>query len=269
MTIDKKFYTNKGNEIIIKSIENSKKVPGTLSVIIEVNGNKMRNDHLNPEKLKELIDEKTATKYIKEIKKRNNFIKENNINHLYYFTNFKNLESILKNGILSRKELIRKDISYIPSDTRNNPNSNDISLSISHFNYKLLNRLSDHNRKFDTIVLVTNTKPLMMLDTEFSKNTTSYSRTERFNDIEKLFEGDRTYRDSKGLIHTLPSFYPTSPDAEALVKRHVDSKDIVKILSLSMADEYLRKYVNDLAFDYGKDYNTVNEYWPRCDQKGL
>ncbi len=269
MTINKEMYTKEGSIITVKDISKSEKFPGMLSMTIVLNGKELRTDHLEKEKLIKFINDQEVNKKVAELKERKKFLEENKIFKLYHFTNINNLESILKNGILSKKELIKKDIIFIPSTIKPNRNSNDISLSISHINFDLLNKLSNHNRIFNTIVLVTNTNPLIMVGTEFANNTSSYSRIEITKDITKLFEGDRTYRDSNGLKHELPSFYPTNPNAEALVKEKIDPNDITEIIVLHNTDEKIKKKINNLAFDYGKNFYLVKEYWPRCDQKGI
>jgi hypothetical protein len=71
-----------------------------------------------------------------EAEKLKNFIIQRNITHLCHFTRLENLESILKNGICSKKELINNKAQFVFNDeSRLDGYPNAISTSISFPNY--------------------------------------------------------------------------------------------------------------------------------------
>lgn len=269
------FYTGKGEKAILKQMAKDKKT-GKLTIIFLVNGKEKVYKNVDPSELKMLLDRQEEFKKIAKIKgikkvleDRKKFIDENGITRLYHYTDINNIESILKHGILSRNELTGKNIEFTENKTKHNLNGNDISMSISHINYNELNRLTNHSRETNMIVLVTNTRPLMMLDTEFARSTTSLSRTDKTKDIKVLFDGKREYRGYQNKLQQLPNYYPTNPNSEALVKNMISAEDIMDIISLKDLNNIDKKKLNDLAFDYGMGYYTVNEYEARCDEIGM
>lgn len=64
-----------------------------------------------------------------------NFLKERRINYLVHFTDERNINSIKENGILSIKQLNKRQASYVSNDENRNDNKHDyISLSVSGIN---------------------------------------------------------------------------------------------------------------------------------------
>lgn len=80
--------------------------------------------------------------------------KVKNINGLYHFTHRENLKSILKDGLLTRSELNKKNIIYSFNDENRWDGIEDsISLSISHPNYKMFYKYRSKTDNNDWVVL--------------------------------------------------------------------------------------------------------------------
>lgn len=71
--------------------------------------------------------------------KKSDLLKQFGITNLCHFTNIKNLESILMNGIMPISKLIESDIKFYNSDkNRFDQKENAISLSFQNPNVKML-----------------------------------------------------------------------------------------------------------------------------------
>lgn len=66
-------------------------------------------------------------------------LNENNVNNFYHFTSIANLDSILKNGIMNRKDMDNKRIKYFYTDFKRNDEQLDcVSLSLMTTNKGML-----------------------------------------------------------------------------------------------------------------------------------
>lgn len=203
------------------------------------------------------------TKTQREIK---DFIKKRNIITLAHFTQLENLDSILKNGLLSKNDLAIKQISYEHNDQlRLEGKNNALCLSISFPNYKMFYKYRCE-KKGEWCVLALDPSILYEKNCLFcisnaaSSSELTRSDSEKMNlpGLKKLFYDATLYRDSINL----PKRYTTNPQAEVLVLDSIEPKYINGIhfdRKHKKFHEFVSKYPK-LNF-----HVSVNAFGPRCD----
>lgn len=165
-------------------------------------------------------------------------LKNKNIISVFHFTKLSNLESILKNGILSRKELEQKCIPYEFNDNeRFDCMKMATCCSISFPNYKLFYRFQQIYNDENWIVIELSPNILVDLLCVFCKtNAAKKGMTEtsinslkeilNIKHLEELFKNtDNVNRE----VLQIPNSYPTDPQAEVLVLNSINQKYINNI----------------------------------------
>lgn len=180
-----------------------------------------------------------------------NVVKERNIKHLYHFSALENINSIMQNGILSIDMLRRLNIKYDLNDNfRLDNHNNYISCSIEFPNGILLNNFKSkfgYKKKYVIFEI-----DIDVLNYKFARCCSINAATMGGNlivGIDKLFTLYGGYR------LNMPESFPTSEQAEILVKDKIETNYIKKIIFESEDDEkdFKNKYntiVNPKMFDY-------------------
>ena len=176
-----------------------------------------------------------------------------NITKLIHFTCLDNLESILTNGLLTRKYLNEHQIEYHYNDEKRLDDIQDsISLSITSPNYKMFYKIRSHHIDHSYIVLELDPSYVLELNCAFCyKNAAS-------NEISSIPLKDREtkaafiqlFKDRldcpKREDLCLLDKEPTDPQAEILVLENIPVKAIKKV--------------------YFHTYATLNQYATLLDQ---
>lgn len=203
------------------------------------------------------------TKNQRDIK---DFIKKRRIVALAHFTQLENLDSILRNGLLSKEALAQKQISYNYNDELRLEGKNDaICLSISFPNYKMFYKYRC-SKKGEWCVLELDPSILYEKECLFCISNAASSGELRRSDAEKmnisglkkLFYDPTFHRDSVNL-HTR---YTTNPQAEVLVLDSIEPKYINGI----HFDRNHSKY-KEFTLNYPKFKFCISPraFGPRCD----
>lgn len=251
----KKYYSRKGEEFKITGYVTDDKSDEVI-VTYTLNG-EVNYEILKKYELENFIEHQV-------INKRKNIIRENNIKHIFHFTDIDNLDSILENGILSKNKLIESNINFIETDSNRYDDMLDyVNTSISYFNYKILYELTMSGRKM--VLLTISNNPLMKEDTLFSNKNAASSDAIISNDIEALYNGNRIYTNYNGEKLRLNSRYPTNPSAEALIKDKIEEDEIVSVTSLQNIDSKDKDKIKSLTRNVGVPYLKSYAFMPRCD----
>ncbi|WP_195945609.1 DarT ssDNA thymidine ADP-ribosyltransferase family protein [Paraclostridium bifermentans] len=164
-------------------------------------------------------------------------IKSRNIEHLIHFTNAKNINSIMANGIIPVKFHNKLGIkSCINDNLRNDELTETTSLSIEFPNYKMFYKLRIENLDEDWAIIFVNSKILLdkiclfCYDNASNPEIKSISYEKRMSKdmFNKMFEDIDGYHSRKE-TH-LKRYFTTSPQAEVLVSGIVEVKYIDKIV---------------------------------------
>jgi hypothetical protein len=151
------------------------------------------------------------------------FCEQRGIQHLTHFTRLENLDSILKHGLVSRAKLdatIEPHAYFVNDDWRGDGCTEANCVSISFPNYQMFYKYRQANLQAQWVVLLLKPDILWELDCAFcrenaaSKNVTAIPLTKRkqFSALVEMFD---QYPPVKR--DTLPSSYPSHPQAEVLV----------------------------------------------------
>jgi len=219
--------------------------------------------------------EKYRTKY-----DRNILLKERDIKYLVHFTNLNNLESIIKNGILSKKLLEDKKIVYYNTDEMRLDNQLDyISTSITFPNYKMFCKKREEIKLQDWIILKIDSQIIIdKLDSLFLEHNSSdkeirgliLQKKEYFMSNKALKNLFNDYVYIKGIKRTrenslISPNMTTNPQAEVMIKDWIDIKYIKAIVvNDNSKKEKVRKILGDIIkievdeslFSYREDYNN-------------
>lgn len=177
------------------------------------------------------------TKEQYEIKK---FLDDRGISQLYHFTDLSNLESIEKNGLLSRLNLERKNIHYSINDHHRFDNKLDyISLSVSTMN-EYLYKAFKNNGTIKTGVLLQIDSSILYKETSdriycnINAAAINCSKGTKLDDFKKMFDKTLSYRLSDGTIknrdrsiNKTPYNYTTDIQAEILFHSKIPLKYIL------------------------------------------
>ena len=183
-----------------------------------------------------------------------NFIKNRNIQNIYHFTNINNLESIIKNGILSRDELENKSIAYNYNDNKRiDGYTNASCFSIEFPNYKMFYGLKVKSEN-QWCVIELDSSLLYEKDCIFCRHNAASSE-ELNRDInsrkgivglESMFCEEYNGLDRFNL--NIPTYYPTNPQAEVLIFGKVEPKYIKRIIMKS----------NENIIKFSEKYKNIN-----------
>ena len=188
-----------------------------------------------------------------------NAVTKREVQVIWHFTQYENLDSILTNGLLTRTFLEQNDITYKFNDELRLDHCTDsICCSIGFPNYKQFFpfRKSDDDQQW--VVLGIQPNILWELDCAFcvenaaSKTVTKIPIQQRkgvdaFNKMFLEIEGKPTRKDLG-----LHLSYPTNPQAEVLVLEKIDPKYIIRVAldSNEEKDNLETKYPN---FEFKKN----------------
>lgn len=195
-----------------------------------------------------------------------------NIQTLYHFTKFENIDSIMKNGIVPRNILDKQGDEYKFNDCiRLDAQEGSSSFSVEHPNYKLFYRLRKESeaKKQEWVVIGVQRNVLWDKDCAFchdnaaNASVTAIPIEQRktlmaFENMFKPFTGKPSRADLK-----LSDAFPTNPQAEVLVFNTVEPK---YILSLICENDKLK---NELEIKYPNVHVIKYEHYfmPRFDHK--
>lgn len=180
-----------------------------------------------------------------------NLVKKRNIKYLYHFSALENINSIMQNGILSIQMLRDLNINYDFNDNfRLDNHKNFISCSIEFPNGILLNNFKSkfENKKKYAIFEI----DIDVLNYKFASCCSINAATMGGNLVVGI---DKLYTLYDGYRLNIPESFPTSEQAEVLVKDKIETNYINKIIFESEDDEkdFKNKYntvVNPKMFDY-------------------
>ena len=152
------------------------------------------------------------------------FCQEHQITTLVHFTHIRNLENILKYGLLSRQDLLASNNETAPvfnDNYRWDGRKDAICLSVSFPNYMLFNKLSNQNRS-EWVVLLLGSNILWELDCAFCRTNAAslettkiaVSERKRFEALNLMFSD---YGETSRTDLQIPDFLTTNPQAEILV----------------------------------------------------
>lgn len=177
-----------------------------------------------------------------------NILQRRKIRKLIHFTNIKNLESILKNGILPRKMLEENGFLYKYSDDNRIEDRTDCTcLTVEYPNNRMLYMKKQKGDKY--VILVLDAESIILNNSKkyFLFGNAASARLALKNDdltdasyFEEMFEDGIVwknkimYRNSK-----LPSYISTFDQAEILINGKIDVRDI-----------------KEVHFEYETDYNN-------------
>jgi len=190
----------------------------------------------------------------------NQIIKERKIDELYHFTHLENLESILLDGLLSRKNLEKKNINaFINDKDRFDKHPDYISISVSFPNYKLFCKFRNEisSSKEDWVVIGISPKILSSYKEKlFTCHNAAHDLWKCNNDklygtaksLENMFNKEIQNQDNyyykiiKRSDLDIPVNYTTDPQAEVLIKSGIELEYITSIYSNS---EKMKKYIDN------------------------
>lgn len=228
------------------------------SVLINLEGEYLVN-HINNGNRETLRFNEEAIRnlYYNNIKRdrRAQIIKNKNINNLVHFTKEENLESILEYGILSVNALNLIGTNFKNSDDKRlDGNLDYICNSIEFPNYKMFfsKRMQDKNQKW-IIIKINSELILDKLNTLFIPDNSS---RKKFSSSIYNLSSNKALMDlfsEENRYPSLPSNYTTNPQAEVLIKDHINHNYIDSIITEKKEDR-VAAIARNANVDY--DYNT-------------
>lgn len=176
------------------------------------------------------------------------FVANRGIKLLMHFTNAKNLDSILKRGLLPRGKLALDGFDGF-NDQYRIDGTDAVCLSIDFPNYKMFYGIQRDHPGETWVILCIHHQALWDLDCAFcatnaaSNSVTSIPLDQRM----KLASLEAMYADWPGkarLELDLPNNYPTNPQAEVLALQGVPRRYIVGVLTLNetVRQELMARY---------------------------
>lgn len=206
--------------------------------------------------------------------------KDRKIDVLCHFTRVENLESILRNGLLSRRTLTERNMDFFANDNeRLDGNLDAICLSVSFPNFKMFYmkrscfRSGQQVRDSQWVVLVLDARILWELECQFcqqnaasilERNSPRLDRREPKALHDMFFDTTEVKR----LELNLPRNFPTDPQAEVLVFGQISTSYLrqVHFHDIKTCLQY-RESLGSLTtteFCFGGRYfipRMVNEKW--------
>ena len=193
------------------------------------------------------------------------------ISTLCHFTPKESLSSILHCGLLSRHFLETLPQSKRPPFT--DPDRHDgyreaICLSIGFPNYQMLFQKTGHDKQYQWVILLIDTKVLWELDCAFCYQNASSNFVRRIplKDIKKPSALKRMFRDqdydNKGSYQRqlqIPKDYPTHPQAEVLVFDSIPATYIKTVLFYNATA--LKKWREDNPRPCPQKFFAKNQYF--------
>lgn len=203
-------------------------------------------------------------------------IEERNIEHLVHFTNVKNIESIILNGLIPVKYQTKNGIHSFKNDVvRNDKLPEMTSFSVEFPNYQMLNKLRLNKNEEEWAIIFLKSDIILARECIFCYDNASkeeirqipYEYKMTIEMFSKMFEDIDGYPLRK--ITKLKRYFTTSPQAEIMIKGDIDSKYIEKIVFFNSQskDAYSRFIPNIIKVEIVPDYfyaredsNYIKEY---------
>lgn len=201
-----------------------------------------------------------------------NVVKDRKIEYVWHFTRVSNIDSILKNGLISRQELENTGMkSDFNDDLRLDLQKSAICCSLGHPNYKMFYMLRQENPDVKWVVLALKPSLLWEKDCAFSVSNAASSeitcipieQRKGVVALNKLFEeieGKPTRAELK-----ISTYCPTNPQAEILVYGHIEPDYIVGAITQDKATEMeLKTKYADFDFLYHRAIFSARRdyaYW--------
>lgn len=170
-----------------------------------------------------------------------NCLYQRKIKKLIHFTSIRNLENILKLGLLPRKDLEDKNISFIYTDLQRYEGRKDCtSLSIEYPNYKMLKFKKDQYNDIYTILVLNATSILLNKYKKYylyinaaNTNATYWLTLEELTKNRYFSEMFKSKVEDKKNIYErnekLPSYITTHPQAEILFNGPISPSNILEV----------------------------------------
>lgn len=167
-------------------------------------------------------------------------IKTRNIEHLVHFTNAKNIQSIMSNGIVPVKFHEKFGLkSYINDYLRSDELTETTSVSIEFPNYKMFYKLRIENPDKDWAIIFINSRVLLDKLCLFCYDNASnpeiknipYKKRMSKDMFSKMFKDIKEYPSRKET--RLKRYFTTSPQAEILISGIVEVDYIDKVIFIN------------------------------------
>ena len=163
-----------------------------------------------------------------------------NLTKIYHFTSLSNLPSILKNGILSKDQLVKQQIEFEQNDNLRLDNMTDfISCSLEYPNNKLLYKNKYSLHKDYCLIEI----DIDILNHVFSACSTTNAASKSGKNIMSISYIERLFNLPRP--KSLPINFPTDEQAEILIK---------SFIPLS--------FVKSIIFENSFDYNKCANLFP-------
>ena len=180
--------------------------------------------------LKEIVCKLPLSFFASDIINIKNEILKRKISILVHFTPIKNTYSIINNGILSRKQLEKKSIKAVYTDSNRLDGFLDyISISITRENYKMLrykffqDSIVDDGAEIfeiDPAILYEHPECVIYCNCNAAKGDAASHRSFGYEGFKSMFESDSIYPNNSNM--------PTDVQSEILFKGCIDKKYIKK-----------------------------------------
>ena len=227
---------------------------------------------LNPKYYTNLKMELKSNLSIKDI------VEKRKIEFLCHFTNIKNLERILKEGLITREFCDGTGLSCV-NDVKRYDYTNAICTSISFPNYKMLYLLTLNNPDNKWVIIKLDSTVLWELNCGFFY--TNAANSKEFNDrhsddyktvesFEKMFYSELLYKSQlqKKIYRSdlgIDDFYTTDPQAEVLIFENINKKYIREILYSDSDDKLFfekkfKEFKHIVNYDFFK-YRNDFKHW--------
>ena len=211
--------------------------------------------NLKPKEIEVLLEKPICEELVQNseinIEKQFESFNTHSIQSVFHFSIFDNLDSILENGLNSRKYLENKNISYMWMDENRFDERRDwISTSLSYPNLHLMrNKIKSWDIESELFLLEIDPQIIISLPAIFFPGNAARS------DLNANYKEDRIqYLDFRGLKnlflnkevrlkYKLPDHHPTDPQAEILIYRHIPTRFIKSIYS---SNKFKLKYKNQI-----------------------
>ncbi len=226
----------------------------------------------------ERIEQEKVEELRKKQEKIRNIVNLRNIKEILHFASVDNLESILKNGILSRDEMERQTIkASINDEKRLDFRLNCISCSVTLPNAPLLYKFKSNN--LDRKYVILKIKPDVLWEKEclFSKENAASNRkcpgctVEAFEQMFGNYDEKHTRADLEKLYADgfIKQNMPTHNQAEVLVSGQIERKYIVGMyifkddVSISFRDKILEILKEEHEADFSLEF-VPDDFMRRC-----
>lgn len=164
------------------------------------------------------------------------FIIKNDIKFLIHFTRIENLPSILKRGLLGKRDIVNKNLFSITNDELRLDNvENAICTSISFPNYKMFYKLQRKNTCAKWAILKLDPSLMYKLDVAFcyTNAASSYITNIPLNELNSTQALERMFSEQiKGVYRSqlnIPKNFTTDPQAEVMFLESIPSSYIKEI----------------------------------------